>query len=74
MVKAAVLVTAAPGRVDEVAEAVGGLGVKDVLAVTGRVDVVVFLEGSRDEVAGKVKELFGVEGVETTETLWEVES
>ncbi len=73
MVKAAVLVTASPGKVDDVAKKAGGLGVKDVLIVAGRVDVVVFLEGSRGEVANKVRDIFGVEGVETTETLWEVE-
>jgi uncharacterized protein with GYD domain len=71
-VKAAVLITTTPGKVDDVAKTVGELGVEDVLAVTGRIDVVVFMEGSRGEVAGKIKELFGVEGVETTETLWEV--
>jgi uncharacterized protein with GYD domain len=74
LVKASVLITTAPGKVDDVAKAIRGLGVKDVLVVTGRVDVVVFLEGARDEIAGRIKDLFGVEGVETTETLWEVES
>lgn len=73
MVKAAVIVTAAPGKVDDVAKAIRKMGVEDVLNVAGRVDVVVFLEGSREEVAGKVKKLFGIEGLETTETLWEVE-
>ena len=72
MVKAAVLITATPGKVDDVAKAVRALDVKNVLAVTGRVDVVAFLTGSREEVAGKINKLFGVDGVETTETLWEV--
>jgi uncharacterized protein with GYD domain len=74
LVKAAVLVTASPGKVDDVARKLGGLGVKDVLVVAGRVDAVVFLEGSTTEVTGKIKAMFEVEGVETTETLWEVES
>ncbi|MDH5441295.1 MAG: hypothetical protein OEY31_11905 [Candidatus Bathyarchaeota archaeon] len=74
MVKAAVLVTASPGKVDDVAEEVGELGVKDVLVVAGRVDVVVFLEGPWSEVTSKIKGMFGLDGVETTETLWEVES
>jgi len=72
-VKAAVLVTASPGKVDDVAKKVGELGVKDVLTVAGRVDIVVFLERSASEVTNKVRNMFEVEGVETTETLWEVE-
>ena len=74
MVKAAVLVTASPGKVDDVAKKVGELAVKDVLTVTGRVDVVALLEASRNEVTSKIKGMFEIEGVETTETLWEVES
>ena len=73
MVKAAVLVTASPGKVDDVAKKVGELGVKDVLTVTGRVDVVVFLEGSINEVASRIKSMFEIEEVMTTETLLEVE-
>ncbi|MHA1632427.1 MAG: hypothetical protein ACTSXC_06430 [Candidatus Freyarchaeota archaeon] len=72
--KAVVLVTAAPGKVDQVAKAVRELGVKEVLSVTGRADVVAFLEGSREEILGKVKKIFEIGDVETTETLWEVES
>lgn len=68
------MITVAPGKVDDVAKAIRELGVKDVLTVTGRIDVVVFLEGARHEITGRIKDLFGVEGVETTETLWEVES
>ena len=74
MVKAAVLVTVAPGTVDKVYKDVAKLGTMDVLTVTGRVDVVVFLEGAKHEVAGKIKSLFSIEGVKTTETLWEVEN
>ena len=70
---AAVSVTVAPGKVDDVARKVGELDVKDVLNVAGRVDVVVFLEGSKEEALGKIKGLFEIEEVETTETLWEVE-
>lgn len=73
MVKAVVLVTTSPGMVDRVAEAVRGIGVKDVLTVAGRVDVVVFLDGGRDDVSSRIRRIFRVEGVETTETLWEVE-
>ena len=74
MVKAAVLVTASPGKVNDVAREVRELMVKDVLTVAGRVDVVVFLEGSSSEITSKIKKMFQVEGVKTTETLWEVES
>jgi len=74
LVKAAVLLTASPGKVDNVAEEVRELGVKDVLVVAGRIDVVALLEGSTTQVTGKIKRMFGIEGVQTTETLWEVES
>lgn len=70
--KAAILVTTAPGKVDEVALKAVELAPKGVLAVTGRVDIVVFLEGSREEILGNVKGLFEIGGVETTETLWEI--
>jgi len=73
-VKASVLITTAPGKVDDVAKAIRELGVKDVLTVTGRVDVVVFLEGARDSITRRIKDLFDVEAVETTESLWEVET
>lgn len=74
MVKAAALVTASPGKVNDVARILRELTVKDVLTVAGRVDVVVLLEGSSSEITSKIKKMFEVEGVETTETLWEVES
>lgn len=73
MPKAASLLTAEPGRVDDVASRVRSVGgVKDVLPVTGRVDVVVFYEGTYEkimEIAGKVGT---VQGVATAETLVEV--
>jgi len=59
--------------VDDVASKVRSVaGVKDVLTVTGRVDVVAFYEGSYEkivEIAGKVGT---VTGVVTAETLFEV--
>jgi len=59
--------------VDDVASKVRSVaGVKDVLSVTGRVDVVAFFEGSYEkivEIAGKVGT---VPGVVTAETLFEV--
>lgn len=73
MPKAASLLTVEPGRVDDVASKVRSVaGVKDVLAVTGRADVVAFYEGSYEkivEIAGKVGT---VPGVVTAETLFEV--
>jgi len=74
LVRAAVLVTSSPGKVDDVAEEVRELGVKDVLVVAGRVDVVVLLEGSMAEITGKIKAMFRIDDVRTTETLWEVGS
>jgi len=73
MPKAASLLTVEPGRVDEVATRVRSIaGVKDTLAVTGRVDVVAFYQGTYEkiiETAGKVGTL---PGVLTSETLIEV--
>jgi hypothetical protein len=73
MPKAASILTVEPGRVDDVASKVRSVaGVKDVLTVTGRVDVIAFYEGSYEkivEIAGKVGT---VPGVATAETLFEV--
>jgi uncharacterized protein with GYD domain len=73
MPKAASILTVEPGRVDDVASKVRSVaGVKDVLTVTGRADVVAFYEGSYEkivEIAGKVGT---VPGVVTGETLFEV--
>lgn len=73
MVRAAVLITTSPKKMDDVAKGVDRIGVKDVLVVTGRADVVALLEGTREEIAAKIRRIFGIKGVETTETLWEVE-
>jgi hypothetical protein len=73
MPKAASILTVEPGKVDDVASKVRSVaGVKDVLTVTGRVDVVAFYEGSYEnivEIAGKVGTVLGVV---TAETLFEV--
>jgi hypothetical protein len=73
MPKAASILTVEPGSVDDVASKVRSVaGVKDVLTVTGRVDVVAFYEGSYEkivEIAGKVGTVLGVV---TAETLFEV--
>jgi hypothetical protein len=70
--KAAVLVTTALGKLYDVNNAISKLGVKDSLSVTGCADIVIFLEGSMKEIFNQIKNLFEIEGVETTETLWEV--
>ena len=73
MPKATSLLTVEPGRVDDVASKVKSVaGVKDALAVTGRVDVVVFYEGTYDRVAEIAGKLGTLPGVVTAETLIEV--
>jgi len=73
MPKAASLLTVEPGRVDDVASRVRSVaGVKDVLAVTGRVDVVAFYEGSYEKIVETAGKVGSVPGVVTAETLFEV--
>jgi len=74
LIKAADNMISEAKSVDEVVKAVNELGVRDVLSVTGRIDVVVFLEGSMEEILDKIKRLFEIEEIETTETLLEVKS
>jgi len=72
--KAAILITTIPARVDEVASKIKKLkGVKELLITTGRVDIVVLTEGNIKDLSSLAKEIFKIEGVETTETLVEVE-
>lgn len=73
MVKAITLITVAPGKLEEVEKRIKIVeGVKDSFTVTGRADIVVYFEGSYEEICRIVKELGGIEGVNTTETLIEV--
>jgi len=73
MVKAAILVTAAPGKVDDVAGKVRALEhVTDVLTVAGRADVVALCEGTFEDISAVVRKMGEIDGVETTETLVEL--
>jgi DNA-binding Lrp family transcriptional regulator len=73
MVKAAILVTVVPEKVDEVAGKVRALEhVTDVLTVAGRVDVVALCEGTFEEISVVVRRVGEIDGVETTETLVEL--
>ena len=44
-----------------------------ILITTGRVDIVVLTEGGIKDLSSLAREIFKIEGVETTETLVEVE-
>ncbi len=75
MVKAAILVTVAPGKVDDVAGKVRALEhITDVLTVAGRADVVVLCEGTFEDISAVARKVSEIDGVETTERLlsWSV--
>lgn len=73
MVKAAILITVAPGKVDDVAGKVKVLeGVSDVLTVTGRADVIALSAGTFEEISKVISRIGRIEGVKTTETLVEL--
>jgi hypothetical protein len=73
MVKAAILITTAPGRVDDVASKVRALKhITDVLTVAGRADVVALCEGTFEDISLVVWRVGEIDGVETTETLVEL--
>jgi len=73
MVKAAILVTVAPRKVDDVAGKVRALEhITDVLTVAGRADVVAFCEGTFEDTSAVVRRVGEIDGVETTETLVEL--
>jgi len=71
MVKAYILMTVTPGRVDEVVEKARGLeGVLEAASVAGRVDVVVKVEAKdlkelKERVVGGLQKLPGVKKTET---------
>jgi DNA-binding Lrp family transcriptional regulator len=75
MVKAAILITTSPGKVDEVASKIKEIkNISDILIVTGRVDIVVLCEGSLEEISTITKKIGEIREVETTETLIELVS
>jgi DNA-binding Lrp family transcriptional regulator len=75
VVKAAILVTVAPGKVDDVAGKVRALEhITDVLTVAGRADVVALCEGTFEDISTVVRKVGEIDGVEATETLVELVS
>ena len=73
MPRAVTLITASPGKVDDVAAGVRVVrGVMDVLTVAGRADVAVVFEGSSEEIPKILGGIQKVRGVQTTETLVEL--
>ena len=73
MPRAVTLITASPGKVDDVAAGVRDVkGVRDVWTVAGRADVAVLLEGSSQEIPKILGGIQKVRGVQTTETLVEL--
>jgi len=73
--RALCLVTVKPGKVDEVVKILKKKRkiVKEVVIVTGRSDICVFLFGSMDEINYMVIDFKKIKEIVTTETLIEVE-
>ncbi len=73
--RALCLVTVKPGKVDEVVKILKKKRkiVKEVVIVTGRSDICVFLFGSMDEINNMVIDFKKIKEIVTTETLIEVE-
>ncbi len=64
-----------PGKVDEVVQILKKKRrvVKQVMIVAGRADISVLLRGNIDEINSMVIDFKKIKGIETTETLIEVE-
>ncbi len=73
--RALCLVTVKPGKVDEVVKILKKKRkiVKEIMIVTGRADICVFLFGSLDEINNIVIDFKKIKEIVTTETLIEVE-
>ncbi len=73
--RALCLVTVKPGKVDVVVKILKKKRkiVKEVMIVTGRSDICVFLLGSMDEINNMVIDFKKIKEIVTTETLIEVE-
>ncbi len=73
--RALCLVTNKPGKVDEVVKILKKKRkiVKEIMIVTGRADICVFLFGSLDEINNIVIDFKKIKEIVTTETLIEVE-
>jgi hypothetical protein len=73
--RALCLVTVKPGKVDTVVTILKKKRkiVKEVMIVTGRADICVFLSGTMDEINNMVIDFKKIREIVTTETLIEVE-
>ena len=73
--RALCLITVKPGKVDSVVQILKKKRkvVKQVMVVTGRADVSVFLRGNIDEINGMVIDFKKIKDIVATETLIEVE-
>lgn len=73
--KALTLITTEPGKLDAVAKAIRGIksGITDVLIVTGRADIAVFIAGSIKDVNNTIMSIGKINDVVTTETMFEIE-
>ncbi len=73
--RALCLIMVKPGKVDEVVQILKKKRrvVKQVMIVAGRADISVLLRGNIDEINSMVIDFKKIKGIETTETLIEVE-
>lgn len=73
--RALCLVTVKPGKVDTVVKILKKKRkiIKEIMIVTGRADICVFLFGSMDEINNMVIDFKKIKEIVTTETLIEVE-
>ena len=69
------LIAVKPGKVDAVVKILKKKRkvVKEIMVVTGRADICVFLQGSIDEINNMVIDFKKIKEIVTTETLIEVE-
>ena len=73
--RAVCLITVKPGKVDSVVDILKKKRkiVKQIMIVTGRADISVFLQGNIDEINSMVIDFKKIKEIVTTETLMEVE-
>ena len=73
--RALCLITVKPGKVDSVVTILKKKRkiVKQIMVVTGRADISVFLQGNIDEINNMVIDFKKIKDIVTTETLIEVE-
>jgi len=75
LMRALCLIMVKPGKVDEVVQILKKKRriLKQVMIVAGRADISVLLQGNIDEINSMVIDFKKIKGIETTETLIEVE-